>query len=105
MVEAAQPVVARAVEIIKQLRGFLTIALATGYELIEPLTVRVIERAVVTHRRVNVQTLLQPPIKIDEVRVDVTQQRVLWPQRQCHRQPAAKRLDQTVMRVRLPQRS
>ena len=80
------------------------IGLSSSNQLIEVLAVPVKELLVVAHRETHLQTVLHVTIEVNEVRIDVVQQRLLRLQSQNNRKPAAERFDISTLRVRFPNR-
>src|ERR1700687_5260918 len=79
-VEAAQPVISRSVKIIKELCGRFALLAFRVYECIESLAVGVIQQWFIAHRKPAVKPALEPLVEIDEVGIDVIQQRARRPE-------------------------
>ena len=71
-------------------------------QLIESLTMCVVARLDVVHRPGDDESVSKPPIEVDQVRVDVVQERPLGNQPQRHRETAAERLHQTPVMLAAP---
>jgi hypothetical protein len=57
----------------------------------------------VSHRHIDAQTPVDPAIEVDQVRIDVIEQRSIRSERD--REPGRKGLDKPAIRVAVPQRS
>src|SRR6185437_4148231 len=99
-VETTKTIEARAVQIVEQLRAFFRVRLATTNQAIEALALSIEKLLVVPHPHAHAQTILHVTIEVDEVRVDVVQQRLLRLQSKHHREPAAKRFEVATFNVR-----
>jgi hypothetical protein len=104
LIETAQTVEARAIQIVEQLRAFPGVRLAVPNQPVEPVAVFIEKFLVVAHRDMHPQAVLQVTIEIDEVRVDVVEQRFLWLQAEHDCKAAAKRLHVSPVSVRFPDR-
>src|SRR6185369_15276187 len=76
--------------------------LAASNQTIEALALSIKKLLVVSHPHAHSQTILHVTIEIDQVWVDVIQQRLLRLQTQHNCKPTAKRFDITSLRVDLP---
>src|SRR5262249_24099688 len=74
-VEAAQAGVRRAIQVVEKSRRLASVTLAGSEERVEPLAVRVEDDSMVREACVDRETALHPLIKVDEVRVDVVEER------------------------------
>ena len=93
LVETAQSVEAGAVQVVEQLRRFLARRFAVAYQLIEPVAMTIEELLVVAHLDTQLQSRLQMAIEVDEVRIDVVQQRAARLPTERDSQPAAEWFD------------
>src|SRR5206468_1528512 len=98
-VEAAQTVVPRAVEIVKERRGLTPRPPACRQKLVEASPVGVEQTFVVFHRNGSLESPLQPAVEVDHVRIDVIEKRSFGCQPQGDREPAAERLHEASMRA------
>ncbi len=103
-VEAAQPVVAGAIEVVEKFRCFLRAGLPMRDHLVEAFPIGVVDGAVVGHRQAGHEAVLHPLVEIDEVRIGVVEQRLLWLQVHGDRQAAAEGFHETTPMMLSPQR-
>ena len=103
-VEAAQPVVSGAVEVVEQLGRLAGPAPAAGHQAVEFVPVPVVELALVAHRNPGHEAALEVAIEVDGMRVHVVEQRPGGIQAERNRESAAERLDQPSTGVLAPQR-
>lgn len=101
-VEAAETVVACAVEIIKEGSGFYSLLSPIGDELIEARAMCVIQLAVVRHLQVKDQTILKALIEIDEMQISVIEECALRFQAEGDRTATEEGLNEPALRLRLP---
>src|SRR6185503_11321099 len=104
LVETAETIEARAIEIVEQLRAFLRVRLAAPDQIIEALSLAIKELFVISHAHAHPQPILHVMIEVDEMWVDVVQQRLLRLQSKHDRKSAAKRFDVATLRVCFPDR-
>src|SRR5688500_11881848 len=104
LVETAKTVEARAVQIIEQLRRLTAFCAAVLNQLIEALAMPVEELLVVAHLDPRLHAVLQVPVKVDEMRVDVVEQRPRRLQAKHDREPAAKRFNVAAIGIAVPDR-
>ena len=102
-VEAAQPVVPGAVEVIEQLGRLAGLAPPPGHETVEVVPMLIVELALVAHRNPDGETALQMLVEVDGVRVHVVEQCPAGVEAERDRETAAERLDQSPARVPAPQ--
>ncbi len=93
LVETTQTVETGAIQVVEQLRAFLTVRLAIANQLIEALAVLIEEFLVIAHREAHLQAVLHVAIEVNQVGIDVVQQRRSRLQSQHNRKPTAKRFD------------
>src|SRR5215510_723638 len=101
-VETAQSVKASAVEIVEQLRCLFALRPAVFAELIEPLAMPVEEFLFVAHLDALLKATLKMSIEVNEMRIDVVEQRAFRLQAQRYGQAAAERFDVSPIRVSFP---
>ncbi len=102
-VETTQPVETRAIQVIEQGRRFSALTLPAREQSVELLTMAVEQRLVVLHREIDAQSLLEPPVKVDEMLVGIVEQRTTGQQPERHGKSATERFDETSPGVRFPQ--
>jgi hypothetical protein len=100
IVETAQSVVAGSIQVVEEARRLTRVRLPFPQQRVEARAVRVEHARIVVERDVDVETALQPLVEIDQMGVDVVEQRAPRLQPERHRQAAAERLDQPPVRVR-----
>jgi hypothetical protein len=84
LVVTAQPIVARAIEIVKQLGSLSGLIFALTDKLVKAETMLIVQGPVVLHRQADPQPPLKPPVKVDQVAIDIVEQRFLGPQPKRH---------------------
>src|ERR1043166_479561 len=93
LVETAEPVEAGAIQIVEQLRRFRRLRAAVVNQSIEARAMTIEKLFVVAHRQRHSQTALHVSVEVNEVRIDVVQERLLRLQSKRDGETAAKRLD------------
>ncbi len=80
----------------------MTLPLSLADQLIETVPLPVVHLLVVLHFNICDQTMLKPPVEINQVRVCIIQERIFGtqPQRDCH--PANKRLHKSPVFMCVP---
>jgi hypothetical protein len=104
LIEAAEAVVAGAIQVVEERRRLLRAAPPLRQQLVEARAMRVEQTRVVFHREIDPQPALNPSVEVDQVGVGVVQERALRQEPERHRQPSAEGLDQSTMAVRFPER-
>ncbi len=77
-IEPTETVKARAIEIVKELRCLRACALALRNQLIEALAISVEDFLAVFSFESNAQSALNPPVEVNEMLIDVTQEGRCW---------------------------
>jgi len=103
-IEAAEPAVTGAVQIIKKPSGFLGPDEAIREQTIEASTSQVIVPFGVLHGHLDQEPLTEPTIEVHEIRIDVVQERTLRPKTQGYGETAAKWFHETPVGMILPNR-
>src|SRR5712691_238556 len=103
-VEAAQAVEPCSIEIVEERSRLPAVALTCRQQRVEAVPMSVENRLVILHREVDVQSLLQPAVEVDQVWVRVVQERAARYQPEGHSKTAAERFNQLSILVRFPQR-
>lgn len=103
-IEAAQTVETSTVQIIKKLRRFLCSSCTTRDELIETRAMRVEKPSVIASIDLQRQPATHLSVEIDQVRIDIVQQRTLRLQSKRYRQPTTKRLNIATLLMCAPSR-
>src|ERR1044071_4175568 len=99
LVEATEAIETRPVQIVEQLRAFLRVRIAASNQSIKTIALAIEKLLVVAHPHTHSQTILHVTIEVDQVRVDVVQQRLFGLESQHNSKPAAKRFDRPTLRV------
>lgn len=94
LVEAAEPVEASTVEVVEELCGFGRLGLLLRDELVEAGAVLVIDLSGVRGLDLDGEALLYLEVKVDQVRVAVIEQGLLWSQAERDRETACEGLHQ-----------
>src|SRR5688500_10897919 len=69
-IETTKTIEAGAVQVVEQLRSFLTLRFAVSYQLIKPLAMSIEKLLVVAHRHPHLEPTLHVTIEIDQMRID-----------------------------------
>src|SRR5207249_399983 len=104
MVEAAEAIVAGAVQVVEERGGLGGLVLPACPQLVEPVAISVVQTFVVQHRNADHETALEPSVEVDDVRVDVVQQGAPRHDPESDCETAREGLNQTPACVRLPER-
>src|SRR5205823_2868689 len=98
----AEAVVGRAIQVVEQRRCLAAAFTTATNERVEPVSMCVESLGAVFHADADSKPSFQPSIKIDDVGIEIVEERPLRQQTERRRETAAKRLHQATMRVRLP---
>ena len=101
-VEAAESVVPGAIQVVEQRRDFDRPGLTGREQVVEAKSIRIERRRVILHLDPNRQAALQVTVKVDEMGIDVVDERPVRRHAQRHREASAKRLDQPARLVSSP---
>ncbi len=104
LVKTAEAVVAGPVQIIEEFRPLPGLAFSLFDQVVETVAALIIKSLLIRHRSLHEKTLLQPAKKINQVTVDIVEQRSFRLQPQGHGQAATKGLDQPPIPIGRPER-
>src|SRR5262249_38932987 len=103
-VETTEPIETGAIQIIEQLRRFRRLRAAVANQSIETIAMTIEKSFVVTHSYRHCQTLLHVGVEVNQVRIDVVQERLLRLQAKRDSETTAKWFDVPSRGVRFPNR-
>ena len=104
-VEAAEAVIASAVEIVEEFGRLAALGLALADQPVEPLPVGVVDEGVVVELQRDAEASLQPAVEVDDVDVHVVGEGSGRSESQGDGDAAAERLHEPPMPVLVPQRA
>src|ERR1700675_4222348 len=90
LIKAAKAVKAGAVQVVEDLRGFGSLKFSGSDQTIEAITMGIKKLCLITHLNPHLQTALHLNIKIDEMWIEIVQDRALWLEAHRGGQPVAK---------------
>ena len=77
LVEATETVVPGAVEVVEETRRFRRSFLSFVEQRIEPGATAIEGQPLISHREINLQTTLNPPVEVNQMGVGIIEQRAL----------------------------
>ncbi len=104
-IESAKAVVTGSIEIVEEPRRRSAVPVPVSKKHIETVSTGVEVAFRVQHRTRDHEAGFQPAVEIDQVRIDVVEQRSFWDQSYRDGKPTAERFHQSSMAVRCPQSS